>query len=35
MVNYQYRLDDIEENHEDYEGDGKVAMSSSVAKLLK
>ncbi|HTY70108.1 MAG TPA: malonyl-CoA decarboxylase [Alphaproteobacteria bacterium] len=35
MVNYQYRLDDIEENHEAYEGEGKVAMSSAVAKLLK
>ena len=35
MVNYQYRLDDIEENHEAYEGEGKVAMSSSVTKLLK
>ena len=35
MVNYQYRLEDIEQNHEAYEGDGKVAMSSSVAKLLK
>ncbi len=35
MVNYQYRLDHIEENHEAYEGEGKVAMSSSVAKLLK
>jgi malonyl-CoA decarboxylase len=35
MVNYQYRLDDIEENHEAYEGEGKVAMSSPVSKLLK
>jgi len=35
MVNYQYRLDDIEENHEAYEGEGKVATSSAVAALLK
>ena len=35
MVNYQYRLDDIEANHEAYEGEGKVAMSSAVAKLVK
>lgn len=35
MVNYRYRLEDIEENHEAYEGEGKIAMSSSVAKLLK
>jgi len=35
MVNYQYRLSDIEENHEAYEGDGKVATSSAVAALLK
>ncbi len=35
MVNYQYRLDDIEENHEAYEGEGKVAASPVVLKLLK
>ena len=35
MVNYQYRLDDIEENHEAYEGEGRVATSSAVAALLK
>ena len=35
MVNYQYRLDDVEDNHEAYEGESKVAMSSAVAKLLK
>ncbi len=35
MVNYQYRLDDIEENHEAYEGEGRVATSSPVAALLK
>jgi malonyl-CoA decarboxylase len=35
MVNYQYRLDDVEANHEAYEGEAKVVTSSSVAKLLK
>ena len=35
MVNYQYRLDDIEQNHEAYEGEGKVATSPAVAALLK
>ena len=35
MVNYQYRLDDIEENHEAYEGEGRIATSSAVAALLK
>jgi malonyl-CoA decarboxylase len=35
MVNYQYRLDDIEANHEAYEGEGKVLASSAVAGLLK
>jgi malonyl-CoA decarboxylase len=35
MVNYQYRLADIEANHEAYEGEGKVQTSSAVAALLK
>lgn len=35
MVNYQYRLADIETNHEAYEGEGKVQTSSTVAALLK
>ena len=35
MVNYQYRLDDIEDNHEAYEGEGRIATSSAVAALLK
>ncbi len=35
MVNYQYRLADIETNHEAYEGEGKVQTSSSIAALLK
>jgi malonyl-CoA decarboxylase len=35
MVNYLYRLADIEANHEAYEGEGKVTASSAVAGLLK
>src|SRR4030081_1507061 len=35
MVNYLYRLEDIEKNHETYANDGEIAASSSVKKLLK
>jgi malonyl-CoA decarboxylase len=35
MVNYLYRLDDIEKNHEAYANQGKIAASSAVKKLLK
>jgi malonyl-CoA decarboxylase len=35
MVNYLYRLDDIEKNHEAYANDGTVVASSAVKKLLK
>ncbi len=35
MVNYLYRLDDIEENHEAFANDGEVVASSAVKKLLK
>jgi malonyl-CoA decarboxylase len=35
MVNYLYRLDDIEENHEAYANDGEVVASNAVRKLLK
>jgi malonyl-CoA decarboxylase len=35
MVNYLYRLEDIEKNHEAYANDGTVAASSAVRKLLK
>src|SRR5512140_2304440 len=35
MVNYLYRLDDIEKNHEAYANDGTVVASSAVRKLLK
>ncbi len=35
MVNYVYRLDDIEKNHEAYFADGQIAASSTVRKLAK
>ena len=35
MVNYLYKLDDIEANHEAYRGEGKVTASSTIRSLLK
>jgi malonyl-CoA decarboxylase len=35
MVNYLYRLDAIEENHEAYSGAGSVAASSTVRALVR
>ena len=35
MVNYLYRLEDIEKNHEAYANQGDIAASSSVKKLIK
>ncbi|MGA9089426.1 MAG: malonyl-CoA decarboxylase [Bradyrhizobium sp.] len=35
MVNYLYRLEDIEKNHEAYANQGTVAASGAVKKLLK
>ncbi|WP_407166349.1 malonyl-CoA decarboxylase [Bradyrhizobium sp. ORS 111] len=35
MVNYLYRLDDIEKNHEAYANTGEVIASGAVKKLLK
>jgi malonyl-CoA decarboxylase len=35
MVNYPYRLDDIEKNHEAYADHYEIAASSAVKKLLK
>src|SRR5437868_4270239 len=35
MVNYLYRLEDIEKNHEAYANQGEVAASGSVKKLLR
>ncbi len=34
MVNYLYKLPDIEKNHESYSGSGGIAASSAVRKLL-
>lgn len=33
MVNYLYRLSDIEQNHESYRGEGKVTASMAVLRL--
>ncbi|HKT20953.1 MAG TPA: malonyl-CoA decarboxylase [Stellaceae bacterium] len=35
MINYLYRLADIEENHEAYTGEGRVAASPAILRLLK
>jgi malonyl-CoA decarboxylase len=35
MVNYLYKLSDIEENHEAYAREGRVIVSNSVKKLLQ
>jgi malonyl-CoA decarboxylase len=35
MVNYLYRLDHIEANHEGYRGEGRVAASSAVRSLAR
>jgi malonyl-CoA decarboxylase len=35
MVNYLYRLEDIEKNHEAYANQGEVIASSAVKRLLK
>lgn len=35
MVNYLYKLSDIEANHEAYRGEGKVTTSSAIRTLIK
>ena len=35
MVNYQYRVADIEKNHEAYSGQSRMSAASAVNKLLK
>lgn len=35
MVNYHYKLDDIDDNHEDYVTDGRIAASRQVQQLVK
>lgn len=35
MVNYAYRLEDIEKNHEAFATNGAIALSNDVKKLLK
>jgi malonyl-CoA decarboxylase len=34
MINYLYRLGDIEENHESYTGEGRIAASPALARLV-
>jgi len=34
-VNYLYKLDDIESNHEAFARDGEVVVSNGVLRLLK
>ncbi len=34
MVNYRYKLEDIEQNHEAYTGKGEVTMGPAVKKLV-
>jgi malonyl-CoA decarboxylase len=35
MVNYLYKLDEVDNNHEAYSGDGKIVANASVTKLMK
>ena len=35
MVNYLYRPDEIEANHEAYRGDRRVAMTSAIRGLIR
>ncbi len=35
MVNYLYKLDEIEANHEKYRGEGNIAAAARVRRLLK
>ena len=35
MVNYLYRLPEIEANHEAYRGEGRVAAASAIRNLLR
>lgn len=35
MVNYLYKLSDIERNHEAYRGEGRAAASNAVRRLIK
>ena len=35
MVNYLYKLEDIEANHEAYRGEGRITATAAVNNLLK
>jgi malonyl-CoA decarboxylase len=34
MINYVYKLDEIEENHEVYSGEGRIAAAATIKSLL-
>lgn len=35
MINYLYKLSDIEANHETYTGEGRIVCSPQIRALLK
>jgi malonyl-CoA decarboxylase len=35
MINYLYRLSEIEENHEAYTGEGRIVASAPLRALVK
>ena len=35
MINYLYRLPEIEDNHEAYTGEGRIAASATITRLAK
>jgi malonyl-CoA decarboxylase len=35
MINYLYRLPDIEKNHEAYTGEGRVTAANALARTVK
>src|SRR5258708_10625092 len=35
MINYLYKLSEIEENHESYTGDGRIAASTQLRSLIR
>ena len=35
MVNYLYKLDEIEDNHEAYEREGRIVIADAVKRLLR
>jgi len=35
MMNYVYKLDEIDTNHEAYKGEGTIAVSASIRNLSR